>query len=108
MRLAKSPPRSLHEPDQNQSQAARVLAVDEFLRISQENIHVGINALQLASILRLTPFQADDEFGTDSVENAACQYQSSPSPDAVTRRTSRVPGLKERSRVDRLELERKQ
>lgn len=43
-----------------------MLAINVFLRIAQQDVHVGVDALQCALVLGLTPLQADDELGADS------------------------------------------
>lgn len=59
--------RRMYAPNQHQTKSTSVLAINVFLRIAQQNIHVGVDALQCALVLGLTPLQADDELGADSV-----------------------------------------
>jgi hypothetical protein len=54
-------------PNQNKTQRSSLLSIDEFLRITQQNVHVGIDALEGTLVLGLAPFQADDHLGADSV-----------------------------------------
>lgn len=55
-----------HVPDQNQAQRTSVLSINVLLRIPQQNVHVGIDALQGTLVLSLTPLQANDKLGADS------------------------------------------
>lgn len=52
-------------PNQHKTQSTSVLSVNVFLRIPQQHVHVRVNALQLAFVLCLTPFETDDELGAD-------------------------------------------
>ena len=54
-----------YTPDQHQSQWPGILPVDKLLRIPQQHVHVRINALQRALVLRLAPFQANDHLSSD-------------------------------------------
>ena len=54
-------------PNKDKTEASSVLAVDEFLRIPQKHVHVGVDALQLALVLCLTPLEADNELSPNSV-----------------------------------------
>lgn len=55
-------------PNKDKTEASSALAVDEFLRIPQKHVHVGVDALQLALVLRLTPLEADNELSPNSVD----------------------------------------
>jgi hypothetical protein len=43
-----------------------VLSVNVFLRIPQQNVHVGIDALEGTLVLGLAPLQADEDLSADS------------------------------------------
>lgn len=44
-----------------------MLSIEILLGIPQQDVHVRVDALQGALVLSLTPLQADDELGADSV-----------------------------------------
>lgn len=56
----------VNAPNQDQTQCSRVLSVNELFRITEQHVHVRIDALKLALVFRLAPLQTDDELGTDS------------------------------------------
>lgn len=60
-------PGTVYAPNQHQTKGTGVLAINVFLRIAQQDVHVGVDALQRALVLGLTPLQADDELSADSV-----------------------------------------
>lgn len=60
--------RGMYAPNQHQTQGTGVLAINVLLRIAQQDVHVGIDALQRALVLGLAPLQADNELSADSVE----------------------------------------
>ena len=53
-------------PYHNKTQRPRILPIDKLLRIPQQHVHVRIDALQCALVLCLAPFQAYDQFCSDS------------------------------------------
>lgn len=61
-------PGTMYAPNQDKTQGTGVLSINVLLRIAQQDVHVGIDALQRALVLGLAPLQADDELGADSVE----------------------------------------
>jgi hypothetical protein len=52
-------------PNQHKTKCARVLSIEKLLRIPQEDVHVRIDAFQLALVLCLTPLETDDDLGAD-------------------------------------------
>jgi hypothetical protein len=55
-------------PDQNKTQRTGRLPIDKFFRIAQQDVHVWIDALELALVFRLTPLEADEDFSADAIE----------------------------------------
>ena len=45
-----------------------MLAINVLLRIPQQNVHIGINALKSTLVLSLTPLQANNKLSADSAE----------------------------------------
>lgn len=59
------PPGLQSVPNQHQTQRASGLAINKLLRVSQQYIHVRVNALERALVLGLAPFETDDKLSTD-------------------------------------------
>lgn len=58
----------INAPNQHQTQCSRVLSIKELFRITEQHVHVRIDALKLALVFRLTPLETDDDLGTDSAK----------------------------------------
>lgn len=65
---SKIAPDRINAPNQHQTQCSRVLSIDELFRITEQHVHVRIDALKLALVFRLTPLETDDDLGTDSAK----------------------------------------
>lgn len=59
----------MNAPNQNLSQNTRHLLVDPLLRARQLDVHIAVDADESAFVLGLAPFETDDDFFIDSVEN---------------------------------------
>ena len=58
----------INAPNQHQTQCSRVLSIKELFRITEQHVHVRIDALKLALVFRLAPLETDDDLGTDSAK----------------------------------------
>lgn len=54
-------------PYHHETQSPSLLTIDELDGILQEDIHVGVDALQDALVLGLSPLEADDDLASDAV-----------------------------------------
>ena len=61
-------PDRINAPNQHQTQCSRVLSIKKLFRITEQHVHVRIDALKLALVFRLAPLETDDDLGTDSAK----------------------------------------
>lgn len=62
-------------PNHHQTKSPSLLTIDELDGILQQNIHVGVNALQDTLVLGLSPLQADDDLVSNSVSKCQSPLQ---------------------------------
>lgn len=52
-------------PNEHKAQSPSLLSIEELHSVTEQDIHVRVHALQDALVLGLSPFQADNDLGTD-------------------------------------------